>query len=224
VGGKGESRERGLQLYLLAFIFGFWFFFVPLFHISERYLLAGFLPAFIWIGRGFILLKSQLEERLSRPAKSRLSFLPPGKGALLVLILIWGVLVFLPELGRVVKRDKWSSGIFDDAVELKQAGEWIRENGKKNPVLMTQMKSVDFYAGVFDVRKGVSFSEDNLERNLAYARCRRVDYLVVTSRYSERYPQLEPLFEKDNPLPELKLVHAERTPQDIEMRIFVLLK
>ena len=71
---------------------------------------------------------------------------------------------------------------------------------------MTLNKSVDFYAGQYDVKIGASFSYDPVEKNIAYARNRNCEYLVFSSRYLSWFGNLRPLVESME-LPGLKRIY-----------------
>ena len=214
-----------LHMYLLFFICFFWFVVVPMFHINERYLIPGFLICFIWMGHGVFHLIQWCESSFGRyfsNALSRFHCITMRRIATTMVFLFIFILFWLPEFGKVAARDSQSTDYWADAVELKKAGQWLKTNVEGSPVIMTPNKAVDFYAGIDDVRRGVTFSGDDFERILVYARHKRVEYMVITERYSSTYKNLVFLFD-DTRVPEgFRLVYEDLEVSGIKCRIFHL--
>ena len=189
-----RREQTKLNAYLLTFLLFFWIGMIAFFHINDRYF-APLLPAcFVWIGAGFVYLAHRLRQiARTLPLKPVATFLAKRHIAVAALLLLG--FSFLPEFGKVIGRSPYSPEFWDDAVELKEAGEWIRQNSEKTPVLMSFNKAVDFYAGQYDIRKTATFTLDSLDRIIDYARHQNVDYLVIDARYRERFASLAPLYE-----------------------------
>ena len=213
-----------LHLFLLSFILFYWMIVIPLFHINDRYLYPGFILSFIWMGKGLtefqIWITKNLEILIAgfkRAVSPKIiSYLGSGIAIFVVLLL-----TYIPEMGKIVKRDPASSYLYANAVELKRAGHWIQSHSNTTPVIMSYNKAVDFYAGCWDIRKCVSFSNNSIDRILAYAKYKKVDFIVLSNRYSPYFPNLDVLFSKWESFPELHLVYSESGT--IELRIFKLL-
>jgi hypothetical protein len=107
-------------------------------------------------------------------------------------------------------------------LELKAAGEWLRQNSPEPPVLMSFNKAVDFYAGQYDIRKTATFTRDSLGRVIDYARHQQVDYVIVDSRYRERFPNLAPLYEGAPGVAGLQRVYDDTSAAGMRVQIYRL--
>ncbi len=218
-------KENRIHLYLLSFVVIFWFVFIPLFHINDRYLLPGLVICFGWIGHGADQLTGRIKRGLDSLIKSnlnRFSRIHTEKISMLVVLTCISLFCLIPELGKILSRDKYSVSFWDDAVELKKAGLWLKNYVSHEPILMSLNKSVDYYAGCCDVRKGTTFSNNSFERVLSYAYHRKVEYMVVAKRYSELFPNLAFLFD-DTKIPNtLQLIYEDQEKEGLEVRIFKL--
>lgn len=227
-GGLSSRRRWDFAAYGLAFPAFFWLAVIPMFHVNERYFLPLFPLMLPWIGRGTVFLSERtalfLSESFPRRFADRRNRRVPGPAgrraaalATAAVILVFGL---LPETARLAGIRSDSAGAWADPVELKEAGRWLlRENGRP-PVLMSLNKAVDFYAGQYDMRKGASFSYDDVPRNLAYARYRGVEYVVFSSRTLFWFPNLEPLLDADRPPEGLRLVYASDRPQGVRTVVY----
>jgi hypothetical protein len=209
-GERWNWRQLQLSGYLLAFVGFFWIVVVPFFHINERYLVPLMPICFIWIGRGTWRLYDWLcdliklaQQNLPKPA---LNANKMGSVLLLVGLFFFS---FLPELGKVITRHPANAEYWSDAIELKAAGKWIRENSAEAPLIMSYNKAIDFYAGVYDIRRTASFSNDTVDRVLRYADYKDVTHIVVDERYRERFPNLAELFDPRKAPKSLELVQTE---------------
>jgi 4-amino-4-deoxy-L-arabinose transferase-like glycosyltransferase len=204
-------------IYVLTYVVFYWFGVVPLFHINERYILS-LLPAIaIWVGAGIVVLAEWFSEQVKR--LNLWNWRPSWLGGSLVAIFIF-LLSFSPELGKILQDSRASAGEWGVPVELKMAGEWLKKHAdKKPPIVMSYNKAVDFYAGNYEVRFGVSFSKDASERVLAYARNRNVGYFVITERYLRRFPNLK-TWVYDKPPSALELIHEVLGPDGVRAWVF----
>jgi len=180
-----RPEEAPLAIYLLGVLIFYWLIVVPFFHINERYLMAMLPVAGIWIARGFAQLANWLQE--TAQALSRFS-LSQRRGTMLA-VTVFGILFWLPEMSKVMAQTPDGASAWGDAIELKEAGEWLQQNAvQQPPIVMSYNKAIDFYAGNYDVRSGVSFSLDSIERQIEYARFRRARYVVISERYVNHFP------------------------------------
>jgi 4-amino-4-deoxy-L-arabinose transferase-like glycosyltransferase len=207
-GTRFKRGDRLKILYGAVFVLFFWFAVVPLFHVNERYLLPLFPLAMVFVGRGMAVMAEWTSKNLSLwkfASRRGPGFARTGSW---ILVLGWmAAFFFIPESAKVWSERRIDADQWGQPVELKEAGIWLRDRLGRPPVLMSLNKAVDFYAGQFDMRKGASFSYDPIDRNVAYARFREVDFLVCSSRYLDWFFNLKPLFDENSPSPELERVY-----------------
>jgi len=216
-----DSRRWKLIFYLAANVAFFWFLLVPMFHVNDRYLMPLFPLCFIWVGQGSLVIYDWIVRALEGNTASEGRFFRHrhvlSGGLIGIAILAFS---FLPELGKVIKIHKYNRDMWSEPVELKEAGHWLKAHTDHPPVLMSLNKTVDYYAGQFDMRKGASFSYDSVERNLAYAKNRGVEYLVLSSRYLDWFSNLRPFIESQNPSPEVSRVYDKTDPSGVRTVIY----
>jgi hypothetical protein len=191
----------------LSFIFFYWFAVVPLFHINARYLTPMWPICAVWIAGGVHTLLRWLHEHEALAKFARARKLKPvtvAVSALLALVLVFS---FLPELARVLARTPASVDRWADAVELKKAGLWIKQQGGAHAIVMSRNHAVSFYAGNYDIHESVTIPENTLDRIIQYARHRGAKYLVLSERYVNEYPQLAWLIHSEPPLQALRRVY-----------------
>ncbi|MDZ7361442.1 MAG: glycosyltransferase family 39 protein [candidate division KSB1 bacterium] len=197
-----QREETPLAVYLLAVLIFYWLVMVPFFHITERYLMAMLPLAGIWIARGLLGLAEWLNGTMHAVFSRAFS----QRQTITLAVLSLAFLFWLPEMGKVTAQRPEGFGEWGDAVELKEAGKWLRHNAEQQPpIVMSYNKAVDFYAGNYDVRSGVSFSRDSLPRQIEYARHRQARYVVVSERYLKLFPVWQQALEAPNS--ELKLLY-----------------
>ncbi len=211
-----DRRRLELVLYLLSFVAFFWFVLVPLFHVNERYLAALFPVCLVWAGRGMAAMQSWVSMHLQKAFASSTA----GKRRLHRVawlgVLGWIlVFYFLPEIAKVVSVRKYDNGMWSQPVEMKEVGIWLKRHTPHPPALMSLNKAADFYAGQYNMKMGASFSYDSVERNMAYARFRGVEYVVFSSRYLEWFPNLKPLLDDPIPSPGMERVFVQTDPGGI---------
>jgi 4-amino-4-deoxy-L-arabinose transferase-like glycosyltransferase len=224
-GSPYQRDDRRWILYCSGFILFFWFMVVPLFHVNERYLQPLFPLMLVWIGRGMTVLTGWTFKVLSpsKPFSRRDRRFTETTAWILVLGFI-AAFFFLPESAKVWSESRIDADQWGQPVELKEAGLWLKNRLGRPPVLMSLNKAVDFYAGQFDMRKGASFSYDDIDRNVAYAQFRDVDFLVCSSRYLGWFFNLKPLFESQSPSPYLERVYDKTGAAGIRTVIYRLVK
>lgn len=198
--------QAKLTIYLLTFIVFFWLIVISFFHINDRYL-APLLPlCFAWIAQGTTILSKRMGQIFSLVPVERFIRSSANWGKVMTIAVLI-VLSFLPEIGKVIGRDRLSHDFWVDAVELKEAGYWLKKNTNHTPVLMSYNKAVDFYSGQYDIRKTATFSQDSVDRILKYAAHRGVNYIVIDERYQDEFPNLVSLIHGQNVPNELKRVY-----------------
>ena len=219
------SKERAVrESYLLSYLIFSWFLVIPLFHVNPRYLLPLLPICFVWVGKGsekFLgWIKMSLEQLFNLSNKKLYKELSIGVFLLIILIGI-----FLPELGRIVTRNPWSTDYYADPVGQKAAGLWLKKHSLKTPpVIMSRYHTVDFYAGNYNIAQSVTIPQNNLRRILAYAKYRGVDYIVLNERYKSSYPEIAFLLKGENIPPDLKLVYKNKDKSGLTTVIYQLLK
>lgn len=186
--------QAKLNMYLLIYFVFFWLIVISFFHINERYFTPLLPICFVWIAQGTIIFSQRLSHFFHLIPVKRIARHSAKCGKMVTIILLI-VLSFLPEIGKVIGRDRLSREFWADAVELKEAGSWLKKNTAQTPLLMSYNKAVDFYAGQYDIRKTATFSFDSVDRILKYAAYSGVDYLVVDERYQEVFPNLAGLMD-----------------------------
>jgi hypothetical protein len=220
---KYDSRRWGLIVYLGFNVIFFWFVVVPMFHVNDRYLMPLFPIGIIWMGRGMIFLSAWIANAVKNVSSAAgiLKFRKTlGWASVVTFVMLFGI---IPELSRVLIKQKQDKDMWAEPVELKEAGIWLKSHTDQPPVLMSLNKAVDFYAGQMDMRKGASFSYDSVDRNLIYARNRSVEYLVVSGRYMEWFSNLKSLINDPCPYPGLECVYRETDISGITAVIYRLL-
>ena len=225
--GKGWENKQGKPIaYYLSFIIFYWLLVIPLFHINKRYLIPLWPLTTIWIAHGLYIIFSWL--RYYPPLLKRLVLrkIHPDFAATVILGTVLFVLVFLPELGRVLARNPNSTEYWADAVEQKKAGLWLRSHTEQPPIIMSRNHAVDFYAGNYNIRETVTIPNCDLECVLRYAKNRGVQYLVLNERYASDYPRLAKLLQKSGAefaKDKLELVYWDRDAAGLITVIYKIL-
>jgi len=222
--GVAWQPGEGLKnVYFLSFIFFYWFGVVPMFHINARYFAPMWPLCAVWIAHGMSAFWTWLK---THPTFSKLSSamrLQPAAMPMTLFVALLAIFSFFPELGRILARNPNSTDFWADAVELKTAGAWLHEHAKRDVVIMSRNHAVDFYAGNFDIRDGVTIPDNGLDRVLQYARNRKVSYLVISERYMSDYPQLAFLMENPQNRDGLELVYQNRDASGLLTVIYAVI-
>jgi hypothetical protein len=221
VASRFDRRRLGLAAYLALFPAAFWFGVIPLFHPNERYFMPLFPLCVAVFGRGLTAWAEAAGRHLSAVWKAPAARVRRAAAAsVAAAVLVFGV---LPETAKILGRSADSPDLWEDPVELKRAGAWLRgRSAGRAPVLMSLHKAVDLYAGQMDLRSGASFSADGVDRNIAYARHRGVEYVVVSSRFLPWFSNLAPLVEGRDLPPGLVPVYESIGPGDLRTRVYAL--
>lgn len=132
-----------------------------------RYLTPLVPLALCWIAAGVLVLERQwVDSRLAQrsPVGLRGRLIVPG-------ILLALLAVMFPALSKPFRTPGHGQ-----PVELRLAGEWIRDNGRPDPLILADYPVVGFYAG------GTHYylPDAPVDELLEYTRRREADYLVLT--------------------------------------------
>lgn len=218
------NREQTLlDFYLLSFIIFFWIGLLSAFFPAPRYLIPLLPISFLWIARGTVQLKNWLNSSLPdllqmQSGKACIKFV--SFAIAISLILISSI---LPEFGKQMKRDQTSTAEWEPAIEQQKAGLWLRENGKKHPIIMAYNHAVSFYAGNYEIKESVEIPENDVDRLLAYARYRGAQYLVLDDRYRHHHPLISNLYEGVGVPPDLKLIYSDEQANGLGTRIYEIM-
>ncbi len=226
-GRAWNAEEARFNLYLLAFILFWWLGAMPLFHVNLRYFTPQLPLLFVWLANGFFILIRMTSKTLANNQQRLPSGLQPFFNLIATSVVALFLLGFsyVPELGKIIKKNTADSDYWADAVELKSAGLWLKTNNNKPFRIMSENKAVDYYAGILDTRNTVSFPiNKDFDRILTYAKYKRVDYLVVTDRYKSKFTNLQFLTDKQNPYAELELVYEKKNAAGITTVIYRLIR
>ncbi|MDZ7267404.1 MAG: glycosyltransferase family 39 protein [candidate division KSB1 bacterium] len=221
-GSPWQPAQARLSFYLLSCLGFFWFIVVPLFHINERYLIALLPVAIIWAGHGLVLLKDWLVAGLCQSRRGA-RWSDAGRqrcawSGVLGFVLFFG---FGTQLGSIVQRRALDTDFWSEAVELKQAGKWLRRHTSKTPVLMSYNKAVNFYAGNHNIRSGATFSQNEWPRLVQYAGYRGVTHVVWAERYAAHFPNLQQLNEPATAPPELHAIYDQSPAPGLRTIIYL---
>ncbi|HHS14103.1 MAG TPA: hypothetical protein ENN03_10115 [bacterium] len=215
--GEAWDRKRSLrELYLAAYFFFFWFIVIPLFFINQRYLLPLVPIALVWAAQGLMFWTRWMQETIEQAGFRKKN---------LIVSLMLGVALagtFLPGLTRVMTKDMWSADYWSDPVEEKIAGLWLRDHTDSSPVVMSRYHTAGYYAGNYRIEQSVTLPETTVDRMLAYARHREVDFILINERYMDDHPGMVPLLNGDYP-PDLVPVYQNTFPSGLKLVIFRLM-
>jgi len=216
-------KKVPLHLYLLSFLIFYWLLVFPLIHINPRYFLALAPVCFIWIGKGMHEMYNWFIETLD--GMLHVTLLKKERwqhmAAISAVVLFTLFFSYLTEFGKIVKRDAAGTQMWEDAVELKAAGKWLKENTSSFPVVMSHNKAFDYYAGGRDIRLGASIPlDDDFSRILTYAEHKNVEYVAVSERYNAGLPNVSFLLSDDAIPSELEMVYEDTAHSGLKTRIF----
>jgi len=219
-----SKKEWSLVFYLTLNVVFFWFIVVPFFHVNYRYLLPLFPLFFIWISAGIYYLHNWLEISIDRAVETE-SFVKT-KRRFISGFVVTGVFVLICivlEAGRIFVIKKYKPGLWDQPVEIKEAGLWLKSNTDHPPVLLSINKAADFYAGQYNMKLGASFSYDPVDRIIKYAKYRKCGYVVFSSRYLSWFKNCSLLLNPEKMPKELKLVYDRTGPAGVRAVIYKIL-
>jgi 4-amino-4-deoxy-L-arabinose transferase-like glycosyltransferase len=185
-------NRLGLELYICAFVLTTFLGYA--FAIQQlRYLVPLTPLALCWAAVGAVRTASWLNVTLARCAQGRFPRFHVGPRRALTAVTAVVVLNLSVITILSIRNDDW---------DPRQAAEWIRSQGVKSPLIMATGPWPAFYAG------GRHLYIPNEEFNvvLAYAKRKKIDFLVVQKGSLDKTPTLAPLLEGNIPA-ELSLVY-----------------
>lgn len=222
--GDGPQRTRGKKIgFLLSFIGFYWFLVIPAFHITERYLTPLWPVCAIFVANGFWVFTKWLYNSSSiEKVSEKFHFRTMTVSNIFVGVLVF-TLSFLPEFGKIVSRNPFSPDYWTPPMEQRIAGEWLKKHTDGPPVLMSRYQSVDIYAGNYDIHQSITIPDNAIERVVAYARNRGVQFIVLNERYKKDNPKITYLYESDIAPLGLKQIYAKRDASGYLTKIYQVL-
>jgi len=220
--GKPWDNERlWRELYLLSYIIFFWFLLIPMFHITERYMLQMVPIVLIWSGVGIERFLEWLQQTL-------LSFKIFWNKRLLSALKIIMVLIFagsfvLTGLTRMAIKKTNSPEKWVEPFEQKQAGLWLKEHCNETPIIMAWSHAISFYAGNYNIKETVTIPQNDLDRVLAYARNRGAKYLALNEKNKEDFPTINYLMDESQAPANLKLIYKDDSIPGLKTLIYKIL-
>ena len=125
----------------------------------------------------------------------------------------------------MIARNPYSTEYVADPVEQKTAGLWLKEHEAGDKIIMSRNHAVDFYAGNYNIAESVTIPTNSLDRVLAYAKHRGVNYIVLNERYLQDYSDLGFLIKGTAEIPEgLKLLYKVKDASGLTTVIYKLLQ
>ena len=167
--GRRPSNRYRTDLYLGSY-FVFPLVFYPFFWIEPRYFVPLVPIAIIWASHGLTLI----DEMMAAPGTTSARRSTGPRGFLIPAMILIISMAAWPVFGML--RGKPS----DYPLEHKEAGQYLRDHGRRHARIMSRKAFTAFYAGGVPV----ALPFGSLEEVLAYADWMKVDYLVVDERYT----------------------------------------
>ncbi len=220
--GKPWDRERiWREFYLLSYIIFFWILVIPMFHVTERYLLQMVPIVLIWSGLGmerfiewiqqtFVAFQIYWNKRLLSALK-----------IIFVLLLIGSFIV--PGLIRMTIKNPFSLEQWGEPIEQKKAGLWLKDHCTEKPIIMAWNHAISFYAGNYNIKQTVSIPQNDLDRVLAYARNRGAKYLALNEKNKEDFSTINYLLDENQAPPGLKLIYKDDSIDGLKTLIYEIL-
>ncbi len=219
-----SGKDALVNLYLLAFIIFFWFIVIPVFHITIRYFIPLIPVALIWVANGAEHFVEWFKKTIQKSVPQFKSEFALNVAGLVIVTVVIASTALLPEFGKHMQKNKYSTQLWAPAIEQKQAGLWLKNKGAKSPIIMAYNHAVSFYAGNYEIAESVEIPENRVDRLLAYANFRDVDYLVLNERYKSYHPLINHLYENKDVPPELTLIYDETSANGLRTLIYQVLK
>jgi 4-amino-4-deoxy-L-arabinose transferase-like glycosyltransferase len=208
--GRPWENQQGKKIaFLLSFMLFFWFVVICSFHIIQRYLTPFWPVLAIWIAVGAARIYAWLPDYSPLQKLSTLLHLRVDRLALILLCSGFLVFSILPELSRIVSRNAEKTDYWEEPVEQKKAGIWLKNYDSGPKIIMSRNHAVDIYAGNYNIAESVTIPTCDIECVLRYAESRGVDYLVLNERYIKDYQMLRFLLAEDAGVAGLQLIYRE---------------
>jgi len=221
--GKPWDKERlWRELYLLSYIIFFWFLLIPMFHITERYMLQMVPIVLIWSGSGIEKLLEWFQQTLLSFKifwNKRLLF---SLKTLFVLLLVGSF--FVPGLAQMTMKNPLLSEKWVEPIEQKKAGLWLKDHCIETPIIMAWNHAISFYAGNYNIKQTVSIPQNDFDRVLAYARNRGAKYLALNEKNKEEFPTINYLLDENKATSDLKLIYKDDSIVGLKTIIYEILE
>ena len=220
--GKPWDRERiWREMYLLSYVIFFWILVIPMFHITERYMLQMVPIVLIWSGLG-------IERLLEWIRQTFLAFKVFWNKRILLSLetIVIFVLVgsfFIPGLTRMIMKNPFSSEKWAEPVEQKKAGLWLKNHCTETSLIMAWNHAISFYAGNYNIKQTISIPQNDLSRVLAYAKNRGAKYLALNEKNKEDFPTINYLLDESKAPIELKLIYKDDSIAGLKTLIYEIL-
>jgi len=175
----------------------------------QRYFVPAVAIVIGWVARGLI----EISDRWPTSRENGLHRFPRWTDRLVLPFLV--LLLFVTLLSPLTAPIRWGGD--DQPYEMRIAGEWIRDHGKPDPLVLSVSPVPTFYAG----GEHYYAPDEALDVVLEYASRRDADYLVL-SRYDDRGSRLRflPYVVGKTPPPELELVFSSDKSPGAEVFVY----
>ncbi len=178
---KAVPRNKKYELYVGVCLV-FYILILSLFYVSERHLMPLFTLCLIWSSIGFCELYLWIIARMPIAKKTIAGI---EKNRLLAIALGLIVISILPWALRPTDKDKLGQ---------KKVGQWIKENCKPSPYILTDLNQVVFYADGNPIALQNRSNINNYEKFIEFIKngCKKqrgheVDYLVIDKLRIKKY-------------------------------------
>ncbi len=218
LGGIDTQQRLWQDLYLLSYVLFFWVVVIPIFHVTERYLLPMVPIVLIWSARGIDHLIEWLRSVTTAISRSRSRIwiiLVPG-----LLVVLWIGSYIFPGMARMALKNPYSIEKWAEPIEMKKAGLWLKDHSQKQPIVMSWNHAISFYAGNYDIRQTVSIPHHELDRVLAYARHRGAKYIALNEKNQHDFPTVRFLLDETQAPAELKLIYKDESIPGLKTVIY----
>jgi len=220
-GKPWDNKRIWRELYLLCYVIFFWYLLIPMFHITERYMLQMVPIVLIWSGMGLEKLLEWFQQTLlSVQICWNRRFLLALK-TLLILIVVGSFIC--SGLIRMAMKNPYGIEKWVEPIEQKKAGLWLKDHCSETPVVMAWSHAISFYAGNYNIKDAVSIPQNELDRVLAYARNRGAQYLSLNEKNKKDFPTINYLLDESQAPPELKLIYKDDSIVGLKTIIYEIL-
>ena len=203
------EREGYLILFCLTTVVGY-----AVSTIQTRYFYV-LLPIFFgWIARGIV----QTEQRFHELIKNHLSdkFIHLFVSKRLIILALVAMYFYVLPLNFFVHSEAaaWEAAAFEE----RDAGVWLKQNGKPSPLIFSASFRPVFYA------EGRPFPIETTDAKelLAQIKDQKADYVVTSERSLKRHPYLKDFNEYLQNSPDFELVYETEKPDGYKIWIYEL--
>jgi len=220
--GKSWDCERiWWELYLLSYVIFFWILVIPMFHVTERYMLQMVPIVLIWSGQGIERLLEWIQQTFLAFQIFWNQRILLALKTILVFILVGSF--FIPGLTRMIMKNPFSSEKWVEPIEQKKAGFWLKDHCTQTPIIMAWNQAISFYAGNYNIKQTISIPRNDLDRVLDYARNRGAKYLALNEKNKDDFPTINYLLDESHSPPDLKLIYKDDSIDGLKTLIYEIL-